>query len=344
MLPRRFGLTGRASAHPAVFQAAPTFPQISFELPLADLGDGEVDITLARGVGTGTFTRATAAWTRNSAGEWIEVAAGTPRSYYSAAGVYMGYLAEGARTNHFLNASTPANQTSPSLDTGTYALWMEGSGSVTVSANTATITGDGEATAGNPVIFTVTVAGTVDYTVSGSPDFVVSELGAFPGTFIDTAASAVTRNADVLTYTNTGNVDGTRGWVYAEVSTLYSTSANTSVAIGATSDNFLLYISASLIADRIRQFDGTNLSVAGAGTTNFNGSVRKVAGAWGGSTMIATKDGTLGSAALFDGNFSPNGIGIGCDTGGGDPWFGTLRNVRIGVVKANDLALQVMTR
>ena len=61
----------------------------------------------------------------------------------------------------------PANQTTASLGTGQYFLWILGGGSVSVSANSATITGAGSATEGSGVNFEVTGAGTVDVVITG---------------------------------------------------------------------------------------------------------------------------------------------------------------------------------
>lgn len=74
---------------------------LSFELPLNDAGAGIVNITPLTSLGspTPTFTRATTAYTRLSTGVWALIASGQPRSIYSAAGVYLGYQAEGARSN-----------------------------------------------------------------------------------------------------------------------------------------------------------------------------------------------------------------------------------------------------
>lgn len=80
--------------------AGPTVAASEFYLPLADLGDGEVDISLTRGTGSGTFVRATTATTVNEDGLIISVAAGVPRSYYDPTSRhYLGYLSEGGRTN-----------------------------------------------------------------------------------------------------------------------------------------------------------------------------------------------------------------------------------------------------
>lgn len=74
-----------------------------FILPLGDSGNGAVDMSLGRGVGPATFTRATAAATKLSTGLWkLDVASGTARSSYiglnTAVSAYGGYLAEGAAT------------------------------------------------------------------------------------------------------------------------------------------------------------------------------------------------------------------------------------------------------
>lgn len=82
------------------------FPQPSFEIPLADAGSGVVSTTPSFGTGSATFTRATTATTRLSNGLLASVASGSPRSYYSPSGVYLGYLAEGARTNLCLQSQT----------------------------------------------------------------------------------------------------------------------------------------------------------------------------------------------------------------------------------------------
>ncbi len=74
----------------------------TFSLPLNDAGSGIANITPAVALGspTPTFTRATPAWTINSAGIHVQVASGQPRSYYRPDTlVYQGYLSEWASTN-----------------------------------------------------------------------------------------------------------------------------------------------------------------------------------------------------------------------------------------------------
>lgn len=107
-----------------------------------------------------------------------------------------GALIEEARTNVLLNSAAPATQTTASLAVGTYTLWVNGSGSATPSAGTATITGAGTATNGVPDVFVVTVAGTVTITVAGALNAFQCELGAFGTSFIPTAGAPATRAAD----------------------------------------------------------------------------------------------------------------------------------------------------
>ena len=70
-------------------------------------------------------------------------------------------------SNYLANPLSPSSQTTGTLGVGKYAVWMRSTGSVAISANTATITGAGSATEGSPLYFSVTVAGTVDVVVTG---------------------------------------------------------------------------------------------------------------------------------------------------------------------------------
>src|ERR1700721_1399986 len=105
-------------------------------------------------------------------------------------------LIEEARTNSLLNSTAPATQTTASLGTGTYTLWVNGAGSATSSAGTATGTGFGAAVQGQPNTFVLTIAGTVVVTVSGSLNAFQLENGAFGTSLIITTVAAVTRAID----------------------------------------------------------------------------------------------------------------------------------------------------
>lgn len=93
-----------------------------------------------------------------------------------------------------------ATQTTPSLATDKYTLSVkEGGGSIAVSANTATITGAGTATYGNPVTFEVTGAGTVDLTFSGTVTKANLTNTDFETSYIVESTGTVTRPSDIIT-------------------------------------------------------------------------------------------------------------------------------------------------
>lgn len=108
-----------------------------------------------------------------------------------------GILTEASRQNSALNSATPASQTI-TLATGTFTLWVNGSGSCEVAANTAVGSGFGTATHGNPITFAISSGGTVDLTVTGSLNAFQVENGPFGSSFIETAGTAVTRSLDNL--------------------------------------------------------------------------------------------------------------------------------------------------
>ena len=110
------------------------------------------------------------------------------------------------RTNFLLNSTAPATQTTGSLANGTYTLWVNGSGSATMSAGTATGCGTAAASNGTPISFTTSgAAGTCIVTVAGSLNAFQLELNpgsvSAPTPFIITAGSTQARAADVITLT-----------------------------------------------------------------------------------------------------------------------------------------------
>ncbi len=137
-------------------------------------------------------TRASTGYAQNSSGTWVSFASNQLRT------TDLGLLVENSRTNSLLNSSAPITQTTASLATGDYTLWVEGSGSALASAGSATITGAASATQNNPDTFTVTVAGTVTVTVTGSLTKFQLELGSFPSSFILTTGAAATRASDSI--------------------------------------------------------------------------------------------------------------------------------------------------
>ncbi len=169
------------------------------------------DFTL-QGVQNGlSFTRASSAGFTNSDGAWVVGGADTPRLDHMAGSLTpRGLLCEEARTNFLLNSTGPATQT-VSLGVGTYTLSVVGSGSCTCAAGTAVGTGFGPATAAVPDTFTLTTAGTVVFTVSGSLSRFQCENGAFATSFIATTGSAATRSADICSVSLGGSINPQEG-------------------------------------------------------------------------------------------------------------------------------------
>lgn len=143
-----------------------------------------------------------------------------------------GLRVEEARTQYLGVTDTPATQTTASLNTGTYTLWVVGSGSAATSAGTATITGAGTATAGTPNVFTVTVSGTVTVTVTGTLTRFQLENGSWPSSYIPNPAAAgtsVTRPVDSVRLTSTNFsswfTGGTSGTLFVHA-TMYAPPAS----------------------------------------------------------------------------------------------------------------------
>lgn len=128
----------------------------TFQLDLVDTGAGIVSLSAGFGVGaTPTFTRASTAYTLLSNGLYSLIATGQPRSIYSAAGTYLGYQAEGARsdvlgtTNAIRRDMSDAGWVVSNMTKGT-TTGIDGT-----AAAAATMT----ATAGNATVLFTTVLG-----------------------------------------------------------------------------------------------------------------------------------------------------------------------------------------
>ena len=159
-----------------------------------------------------TFTRSgNTATVTNSSGVIALVNADIPRFDYNPATlVCNGLLIEESRTNVLLNSlldGTSLGTQAVTVTAAARALSFYGTGQVVLSgAHSATVTGTGAYPARATLIFTPT-AGVLTLTVTGTVQFAQLELGAFATSFIPTAASQVTRTADVATMTGTNFSD-----------------------------------------------------------------------------------------------------------------------------------------
>lgn len=110
-----------------------------------------------------------------------------------------GLLPELAHHNYLLASTAPATQTTGSLATGAYTLWVNGSGSAQMSAGTATGCGTGTASQGSPVTFTLTVLGTCTVTVTGSLNAFQINEGSFGLSLCVTTVSVCSQGSDIYT-------------------------------------------------------------------------------------------------------------------------------------------------
>ena len=111
-----------------------------------------------------------------------------------------GVVTEPTRTQYVLNSKThpKAAEATATLPVGVYYARHAGSGTMTIEAGTATITGLSCASVavGTPCTFEVTVTGTAVVTTSAGVTRAQIELGDSPTSWIDSAAAARTRAAD----------------------------------------------------------------------------------------------------------------------------------------------------
>lgn len=232
--------------------------------------------------------------------------------------VLAGSNIEEARTNVLLNSTAPVTQTTASLSTGTYTLWVNGSGSATSSAGTATITGAGAATNGTPNVFSVTVAGTVVITVSGSLNAFQCELGAFGTSLIVTTGVTATRAADSTTLT-TPLTFGSAATLFAEFNP-YNFVGYTNVPILSANDtivNNAVQLRTTTTTVGANMFAGSvNQGTASGGTFSV-GSTNKLAGSFSASSMAASLNGAAPvsqSASAFASSLTSDALGGGRGT------------------------------
>ena len=215
----------------------PTYNSTATERVLPSLA---LDFTTAVADPRVATVRAANTATRFNASGLIEIVnANLPRFDFSPTTLTcQGQLIEQARTNLFLNSlidGTNLATQSVTLSAVAYTMSFYGSGSVTISGgHSATVAGAGDFPNRKTYTFTPT-AGSSTFTVSGDVNFAQLEAGSFATSFIPTAASSVTRNADVVSMTGT-NFSSWYNASEGTISVLVSDLKNTAAAALASLD------------------------------------------------------------------------------------------------------------
>ena len=131
-------------------------------------------------------------------------------------------------------------------------------------------------------------------------DCVQNEAGAVATSPIVTTTTAITRNADSLTYQTASNWSDTEGTAYIEAQPLAWVAGG---AIGSATNGLLL----SAANSGATAYDGTN---AANGPTGTPSGRKKLAMRWGGGAMIVASGGVVGTAGTYDGGMGLASVGI----------------------------------
>lgn len=268
-----------------------------------------------------------------------------------AAGSYRveadGLLVEPARSNFVLSSTThpKTDEATASIGTGLFQARHQGTGTMTLVAGTATVTGlscSGVA-AGTVCTGTVTVAGTLTITTTEGTTRAQVETGAFPTSWIDNASAvaAAARNADQVYIANpiatgtpnwcvsaTAKPSTARQWSLAYLWTLGDGSQNNNgyyALVATTNKNRMLIKDGSAVNNII---DETSAHSYAAGESH------RFTGCAVGQVMSMATDGTLVAVSRSGaGTLSitmPAAMGIGISgTSAALPLGGYIKNFKV---------------
>ena len=284
-----------------------------------------------------SFTRATVGSAEDLAGNIVQFSSGQIRR------TDRGILIEGARTNLFLNSAVGVTQ-SVTVAAVAHTLSFRGTGTITLTGTSTAgpLVGSG---ANTRVTLTFTpTAGSLTLTVSGSVTNVQLEEGAFVSSWIPTAGTSVTRNAEILTVSSPG--------VSFPLSlfALFESAADTGVGqvifeVDDNTNNERATLRLAIGLPNAIMADGgvvqSNISI---GSALAVGSTAKLAGRFNTNDAQAARDGTLGTAdTVATLPTTPTLIRFGEIASGGTSAYGYIRRAAIFNSALTDAALQAVT-
>lgn len=248
-----------------VCQTAEAHAPAQQRMVLAGLPKASLNLRFVLGVLDGRITFARAAGPATD-GLYTDAAGSTYNSYATNVPRFIngGLLIEEARTQSLLNTDAPATQTTASLGVGSDTLWVIGTGGATPSAVTATgCTGLARASAGVPVTFACTGAGTILVTVDGTLTRFQLEAGTYPTSYIPRVASAAVRAKDLVSVPTAGWLNATQGTLITEASWFGLTPGNTPRVVeidDGTANNLIAHFVAAATGNIVSS--GTAATVA----------------------------------------------------------------------------------
>lgn len=233
-----------------------------------------------------------------------------------------GLLVEASAINYFLNSGSPTTQ-SLTLATGTYTGWVDRTGSETMALAVGTATATGlPCTAGaSDCTFTVTGAGTVSATITGTPTRAQVENSGFRTSYIATAGTSATRAADVASVSKPAGMTDAAGCVAATVKVPATLVSGVRI-IGTTGSNALAFTGTGY-----QFFDGTNLALA---TAAVSGQTRQIKAAWSGVTSSVSDDAGNSGASSYDGAWLTSTLYLGSQNGTTNFLNSHIRNIIFG--------------
>ena len=177
---------------------------------------------------------------------------------------------------------------------------------------------------------TLDTNGALSFTPSAGEDYFIwgamaEDNVTFPSSYIATVASAVTRNADVLTYVSATNIQDATGTFTAEVTSIWGTAGAQSTVFDTGS--MTVYTGAGLASTTMKSEDGTNTIALTGGATTEN-SPQRITVTWGAAQDVYSE--IVNATGSFDGSMnSATNFGIGCTDAGATQFFGTQRLVSV---------------
>lgn len=313
-----------------------------------------LDFTTANLDSRVTFTRTTNATNpatyTNSSGVLTLATNNQPRFDYDPITLACkGLLIEESRTNLLLNSLINGTILSTQIVTTSatpYTLSFYGTGTITLTGSAiATVTGTGVYPSRKTYTFTPTV-GALTCTVTGSVQYAQLEAGSFATSFIPTAATALTRNADVATMTGTNFSD----WYNASQGTLEVQFSPNAVGAGTLGWSICCITDSSGTGIEIYKNTSGAYIFAYLGSNSANlgtmtaGTTYKVSTALNGTSSGSACVNAGSVSAITPTAFTPNQMGIGKNVAAPPVFCGYVKKINYWIQKLTNNEVQAISK